>query len=238
LSKESNLYKRINSIPKRIKKWRNLHKKDVYISIGENCLSDNILSRNKLKSFSSPFASGRSNIEYILSFENERYNDFLNPDYLHYEFDDSNKKVVRNKKFVAIKNRYNDSCMKGLELTHHDIIADVDARKKLQRRVNRILGLKRKNIIMLYHQRICEETNLDLLIRQLHELSQIYELRKNKVSIYLFYQVIVSNYIHQDVLKSSRMGMLRYSSFIRLKNGLEIIKMCFGLDVTMIYLKR
>ncbi|MCQ2587766.1 MAG: papain-like cysteine peptidase [Treponema sp.] len=39
--------------------------------MGENCLPDNILSRNDLKSFSSPFSYCRSNIEYILAFEKD-----------------------------------------------------------------------------------------------------------------------------------------------------------------------
>ena len=44
-----------------------------YISIGENCLADDILKRFNMKSFSSPYASSRSNIEYILAFENSEF---------------------------------------------------------------------------------------------------------------------------------------------------------------------
>ena len=61
--------------------------KNVVFSIGENCLTDDLLSRNNLKSFSSPWSTGRSNIEYILAFEREQFLDLLNPKYLKYEND-------------------------------------------------------------------------------------------------------------------------------------------------------
>lgn len=173
-----------------IKKRINELKKDIYISIGENCLSDDILSRNNLKSFSSPFSSGRSNIEYILAFEKENYADILNPEFLLYE-SDGNKKVARNKKYVSVENRYNESCMNGLEFTHHDIINDENVRERIKVRINRMLGLKNKRIVMLYHHRKCDDTDMQLLIHHLSELSSIYESRNNKVRIYLYYQIIV-----------------------------------------------
>ena len=73
-----------------IKKWGKSFERNVVLSLGENCLPDDILRRNGLKSFSSPYASGRSNIEYVLSFENERFGDFLNPEYLK-----SNMNLIR-----------------------------------------------------------------------------------------------------------------------------------------------
>lgn len=41
----------------------------IWLSLGENCLSDNILSRHSLKSFSTPFSHARSNIDYALELE-------------------------------------------------------------------------------------------------------------------------------------------------------------------------
>lgn len=73
------LFKKISGY---IKKIKHINDKYVIVSFGENCLTDNILSRNDLKSFSTPYSSGRSNIEYILAHEKEYFNDFLNSAYL------------------------------------------------------------------------------------------------------------------------------------------------------------
>lgn len=40
-----------------------------YLSLGENCLADDILKRYKLKSFSTPYSPTRSNIEYAIQSE-------------------------------------------------------------------------------------------------------------------------------------------------------------------------
>lgn len=79
------LKKHIKGIIKHIKRIKKILDKNVIFSVGENCLADNILARNGLKSFSSPYSSGRSNIEYILAFEKEAFSDFLNQKYLKYE---------------------------------------------------------------------------------------------------------------------------------------------------------
>ncbi|MFJ5369320.1 DUF1796 family putative cysteine peptidase, partial [Bosea sp. CER48] len=44
-----------------------------WLSLGENCLPDNILERNGLKMFSTPFSHGRSNIEYAIQLHSEGY---------------------------------------------------------------------------------------------------------------------------------------------------------------------
>lgn len=165
--------------------------KNVVFSLGENCLADDILARNGLKSFSSPYASGRSNIEYILSFEKEEFSDFLNMEYLVHE-SLSNRTVARNKKYVAVKNNYHDSCLHGFEFTHHDVIDCAKNRNRIKKRCQRLGGLKNKNIIMLYHHRICADTDEALLISHLKELAELYKSRKNQVHVFLFSQVLVS----------------------------------------------
>ena len=173
----------------------------ICFSIGENCLTDHILNRNNLKSFSSPFASGRSNIEYILNFEKENYINFIDNNYLKYENAINGQKVVRNKKYVATENKYNDTCTQGFEFTHHDVIGDEEARQALERRYKRIISLSNKNILMVYHHRKCDQTDINLLIRHLTDLGQIYEARQNKVAIFAFYQIIVSDGAERKVEK-------------------------------------
>ncbi len=167
---------------------RRLDRKNVVFSIGENCLTDDLLSRNNLKSFSSPYSTGRSNIEYILAFEQEQFSSFLCPDYLTYETVD-NKRVVRNSKYVSVKNSYHPSVLNGFEFTHHDVLGDRKARQTMQKRCERQLRLKNKNIVMLYHHRYCENTDVDFLCMQLSELAQLYRERGNKVSVLWFTQI-------------------------------------------------
>ena len=182
--------------------------KDVVIfSLGENCMTDDLLNRNDIKSFSSPYSSGRSNIEYILYFEKEKFKDFLNSDYLKYEMY-NDKKVVRNKKIKKLNNKYNISVTNGFEFTHHDVINNIKDNKNMKKRCYRLLNLKNKKIYMLYHHRLCNDTNQDLLINHLQELSKIYKERNNIVNIYIFTQIIVS--------KASERRVEKY----KLKNGI------------------
>lgn len=177
------------------KKIAKASSKNVFLSLGENCLADNILDRNGLKSFSSPYAFGASNIEYILSFEKEGFLDFLNPDYLKKESFISKPDVivVRNKKYLKLNNRYNGLVSNGFEFTHHDVLDDISARDTLHRRCERMLKLRKKRIVFLYHHRYCDETDYNLLIIHLNQLAQIYRDRGNEVSINVFSQSLVSS---------------------------------------------
>ena len=40
-----------------------------WLSLGENCLPDNVLQRHGRKTLSTVFSSGRSNIDYAVSLE-------------------------------------------------------------------------------------------------------------------------------------------------------------------------
>lgn len=186
------IYNKAKKLKKHIKRISKKLNKNVLFSIGENCLADNILARNGLKSFSSPYSSARSNVEYLIAFEKEEFNDFLNADYLVYD-KTSNGNVAQNKKYVDVNNKYYSSCVNGFEFTHHDVIGDSAAKDKIYKRCRRLLRLKNKNVIMLYHHRFCEGTDEKLLIKNLVEMAEIYKLRDNNVHIFLFTQVIVSS---------------------------------------------
>lgn len=102
------------------------------------------------------------------------------------------KKVPRNKKYVITENKYHESCSKGFEFTHHDVIGDKKMYNTIQKRCNRMLKKNDKKLIILYHHRFCEYTNRDLLISHLLELKKLYENRYKEVIIYLFSQTIVT----------------------------------------------
>ena len=56
-----------------------------------------------------------------------------------------------------------------------------------------LLSLKRKHIIFLYHHRLCDKTDNDLLIKHLNQLAEIYRSRDNDVSIFLYMQTIITD---------------------------------------------
>lgn len=182
----------IKKLYRTFKKLCRMMDRNIVVSLGENCLSDDILARNGLKSFSSPYAAGRSNIEYILAFENERFADFLNAAYLCKETY-NNAVVVRNKKYMALRNTYNESAMNGFEFTHHDVLEDANAQKAMGRRCRRMLRLRGKNIVFLYHHRLCAETDHELLLQHLNQLADLYRARGNEVTVCLFAQSLTDD---------------------------------------------
>ena len=199
-------------IQNHLHKLKHLMDRNIIISMGENCLADDILSRYDLKSFSSPFSSGRSNAEYILDFEKEDYVDFLNPDYLKYgSFNE--KKVARNIKYVATQNHYHDSCSHGMEFTHHDVISDPSLKETIARRYERLQKLSKRHIVFLYHNRYCEKTDLGLLVSCFEEIKHIYEKRKNVVQIFIFAQRLVATKEERRVECKELNGMRIYTFY-------------------------
>jgi len=199
---------------KRIKEWLRAlfaEYESEYISIGENCLADDILKRFNMKSFSSPYASSRSNIEYILAFENSEFQDFLNPDFLVRE-EALGPFAVRNKRFIETENDYDVSCTCGFEFTHLDVFQQ-EYRETMQRRCNRLLHLRGKKLHMLYHHRYCETTNLSVLANHLNQLKNIYERRGNKVYIYCLLQSLVNSESERRVEKKKVKGIYIYQLY-------------------------
>lgn len=194
---KNRIYKIIKKIRRHLEKIAKKLNKNVVLSFGENCLADNILERNGLKSFSSPYSFGRSNIEYILAFEKKGFEDFLEFKYLVYD-DLNDRKVARNKKYTDVENYYHKSCINGFEFTHHDVIGSEENRATIKKRCQRMRRIRNKNLIMLYHHRLCKETNEKKLISHLQELKELYSLRNNSVQVYLFYQVMIE---HDDERK-------------------------------------
>ena len=205
----SKIQKKIKVIKKEIKRISRSFNRKKYLSFGENCLADDILSRYDLKSFSSPFATGRSNVEYILQIQKDNYKDFLNPQSLEYGTI-GEQKVVRQKQYNELSNVYDASCMRGFEFTHHDVIADAKKRSSIERRVRRMQSLKNCTLYILYHHRFCKDTDIDLLIQHLKDLKTIYEKQCEKVYLIAFTQKIVSSEQERKVEKKYIDGIYMY----------------------------
>ena len=196
-------------IVRNVKKIINRNKKTLFLSFGENCLPDNILARHSVKSFSTPYASGRSNIEYILQIEKDGFQDFLNPEFMQYH-DLGKKKVVRLSKYDRIENTYYPLHSSGFEFTHHDVLQNKRARHTIAKRAKRMLGLKNKQVNIFYHSRYNEHTDETLLLRHLAELKKIYEARCQAVNVFMFTQRIVSDIKERKVEHEIKNGIHIY----------------------------
>lgn len=199
----------IRKLTKILKRILKSFSKKKYVSFGENCLTDDILSRYKLKSFSSPFAAGRSNVEYLLQIHHDNFKDFVNPEFLEYSFVGKTR-VVRLTKYNSLDNKYDDSCMKGFEFTHHDVISDKQKRANIERRVNRLKSLKNCSLYILYHHRYCPTTDMDLLVKNLGDIKDIYCNQCKKVYLICFTQCLVASKEERRVEKQFINGIYVY----------------------------
>lgn len=135
-----------------------------YISLGENCLTDNILERFGIKSFATPYSHGRSNIDYAIHLEREKYIDLLKIDFLYYGYAGKTK-VVRNLHYSKSDNIFNEMHVKGFEFTHHDVINNETHRESYERKIERMLSIDDKSKIKFYyHYRNCDNQNLEIFI--------------------------------------------------------------------------
>lgn len=189
--------------------------KKIYVSFGENCLTDNILQRYKLKLITTPFSHARSNIEYIIQMESDHYNNFLNKEYLLYESLE-NKLVPRLKTYNIIQNDYNELHKNGFEFTHHDVIASEAIRLKFMERVKQLQRLKqKKQFFILYHHRINQNTNKERLIDDLLKLKALYTNRKYTSEVICFTQTIITDYKNRKVDYTIKNG-IHYFEFYTL----------------------
>jgi hypothetical protein len=165
-----------------------------YISLGENCLTDNILDRHGLKSFGTPYSHGRSNIDYALKLEQENYSNLLKIEHLSYGMI-GRKKVVRNTHYFNSDPIYNEAHRNGFEFTHHDVISVGAHRRSSKRKIKRLQRFRgRKNIQFFYHYRINRNRNLELIIVKAKKFLQFYEINNKKCDFIIFTQDIVTNY--------------------------------------------
>lgn len=165
----------------------------MWLSLGENCLTDNILSRHGLKSFSTPYSHGRSNIDYALFLEANAYNTFLDKTNLIYDTL-GGKKVVRSKIPDQCDPIFDLSHMKGFEFTHHDIISSVDARQSMERKVSRLIDIRHKNnITFLYHYRLNKSMDLNSVYKKATKFLSYYSSDAYKCNFIVFFQQIISD---------------------------------------------
>lgn len=159
-----------------------------WLSLGENCLSDDILKRFYLKTYSSFYASARSNIDYNLSMHKNSYTGLFDAANTIYGLV-GNDKVLRSSRYNASDAIYHSLHSNGVEFTHHDWISEPENKVALMRRLQRMHDrIGKIHCIFLYHHRFTEKSNIPLLISKLNEFRSFFESDGKKCFIILFYQ--------------------------------------------------
>lgn len=179
----------------------------LYVSFGENCLADDILSRNKLKLITTPFSHIGSNIEFILQAEKDNYLDFLNLKYLKYEKRGELTRPVL-KKYNLIENDYHPFLKSGFSFAHHDVIKEEKVRVAIQRRISRMQKFKgNKRFIIFYHHRMNSSTNKNLLTTHLLELKNLHSTEIIHSEVICFTQNIITEPEMRKVSYSNENGV-------------------------------
>lgn len=172
-----------------------------YISLGENCLTDNILQRFNIKSFTTPYSHARSNLDYAIHLEKERYSNLLRQDFLYYDYV-GDLKVVRNSHYSKSDIIYSDLHLNGFEFTHHDLIDNQSHMESYSRKIIRMCSLNSKDKLkFLYHYRNNENMNIQLLINKAKDFLSCYQSRKIKAEFIFFTQEIINNKNERAMIK-------------------------------------
>lgn len=188
----------------------------IYISYGENCLTDRILERYHFKSFATPYSWVRSNIEYINEIEDNDFAYLLSADYLECKkLGGAEKQIVRSSYYIRQNNIYNASVMNGFEFTHHDVLNNEEHIASFERKIKRIKEISQSELYIFYHHRYCQETNEDKLLSDLYKLYTRYTDKRNKVNIIMFTQKIVNKKEDRKV-KYQKKGMINIFWFYTL----------------------
>ena len=198
----------INKIRQKFKKLlqktagvRNQFSNTYYLSIGENCLTDNILDRFKIKSFSTPYSHGRSNLDYVIELEKDSYSNLLKPEYLYYDYV-GDTKVVRNNYYSKSESIYNELHKNGFEFTHHDVLNNDAQRKSYERKIARMLSFdKSKKLKFVYHYRNNDNLNIDKLVFKAAEFLKFYQKKGIDCDFIFFTQEIVTENSQRSITK-------------------------------------
>lgn len=159
-----------------------------WLSLGENCLPDDILNRHGLKSFSTPFSSGRTNIDYVLQASRSNFSGLMDPENLVRGHADGSD-VVRSILYSCDTEIYSPSVSCGFEFTHHDVISNESHRASFGRKIERWIDLRDsgEKAVFLYHHRTQQTKPPNRLFEKLSLLLDDFPTSH----IVFFYQEIV-----------------------------------------------
>jgi|GEM_PF-3219100 hypothetical protein len=164
------------------------------ISLGENCLIDEILKDFKLRKETFPFGSGRFNIEYILSICKDDFKNLLNTQYLRYA-EVEGIRVVKNSFYSSQNSIYHSTVCDDVEFTHHDLFQP-KIRESLERKIQRFqLALENpQDFVFMYYYRYSDFRNSVSLIEELKKwIAWVENKSKQKPRVVLISQELIDN---------------------------------------------
>lgn len=162
----------------------------LWLSLGENCLSDDVLKRHGLRSFATPYSAGRSNIDHALALEALDYAPLQDPSLL-VRGSAFGTPVVRIPSVRHQHAMYDPGSLHGFELTQHDPLQSADDRASIARKVQRLLQARgQHDVVFLYHHRRNPGSDLPLLRRRLEAFAVRYEGPAARCHVVLFHQEI------------------------------------------------
>jgi hypothetical protein len=130
----------------------------IWVSLGENCVSQQIINKLGVKTAVSPYSWAFSTIDHIINLQEE---DFLIKDY-----EQATCPILKEKYSVhkGSKNS-NDSFFvktgKTLAFRHHDFFSNSENYEKIKRRMDRHKSLAGDGVVFLYHHRIGDTPNCE-----------------------------------------------------------------------------
>lgn len=167
-----------------------------FISIGENCLIDHILSKYKYKRESYPFGNCRSNIEYITQIIETDFRNFLDKKLLYKDMVDARQIVIKNKVYNMLNDIYCLSVSSNYEFTHHNILDDATLYATFLRRVERFKAIMKsdEDIYFIYYYKHTPKRNVNKIIELLNKYLNMIEKKYNKkCKCMLWYQNILND---------------------------------------------
>ncbi len=163
-----------------------------WLSLGENCLPDRILQRHGLKSFSTPFSNGRSNIDVLLALWRAKFDGLLDPANLRLD-PTAGASAVRSTRYVDCDPIFDPSVSGGFEFTHHNVLEDAAARDSYVRKIDNFCAARlRGDVVLVYYHRPTPRSDLPALIQKLETFAQLYQVAENRVRVLLLRQTLVA----------------------------------------------
>lgn len=188
-------------------------RKTLWLSLGENCLTDSILQRYRIKSFSTLYSHGRSNMDYAIFLERNNYEDILNFENLKYS-NINEDKVVRSILVNSSDHIYSELHMNGFEFTHHNVIESKKDRESSIRKIQRLQTIRgTNNVVFFYHHRMNKNSDLDSLFNKAFEFSKFYTLNGKNCHMVIFSQRIINDNSDRNIYYKSIHSGIHYFEF-------------------------
>ena len=185
----------------------------LYLSIGENCLTDGILKRHNFKGFSTIYSHCRSNMDYVISLEKTSYASLLDINELEYSYVGETK-VVRHKKINEADMIYSSMHTKGFEFTHHDVISNEIHRDSFLRKIQRLKDIKgKKDICFFYHYRLDKNNDVKSLLDKAENFIKFYSINGASIQLIIFTQEIIGEDKSRELIHHSYNEEIEFFTF-------------------------